>query len=161
VDDQSYAEAGEDSATARRRRSTADRPTPDRRGTIPQRLNYLFETVRLPGSQPFSAAEVKRWIEDNGGQISSVYILKILRGERTDPSPKYLTSLARYFGVSPNFFWDAEPREIDGPALAAAIIMRNENVQSMLVRASQLSPRSQQALSDIIDGLLKAEGKDV
>jgi transcriptional regulator with XRE-family HTH domain len=139
---------------------TARRPRPNRRGTIPQRLNYLFETVHAPGSKPYSAAEVARWINDNGGKISSVYILKILNGERTGPGHEYLKTLAEFFGVSHTYFYEDDPAEVDGAALNAAIVLRNDNVQSMLVRAARLSPQSQKALSDIIDGLLRAEGKD-
>jgi ESX-1-secreted protein regulator len=49
--------------------------------------------------------------------------------------------------------------ELDGPALNAAIVLRDERVRSMVARMSRLSPRSQDSLSDIIDALLAAEGK--
>lgn len=135
------------------------RPTADRRGTIPQRLNYLFETVHAPGSKPYSAASVAEWINANEGEISSVYILKILSGERLEPKPKYLKPLAQYFGVPLTFFYDEDPPELDGPALNTTIVLRDERVRSMVARMSRLSPRSQDSLSDIIDALLAAEGK--
>lgn len=136
------------------------RPTADRRGSIPQRLNYLFDNVHAADSRAYSAAEVARWISDNGGSISSVYILKILSGERTEPSQRYLRDLAQFFGVAPSFFLDDDPPALDGAALDAQIRLRGDKVQSMLRRATHLSPRSLDALSDIIDSLLRAEGKD-
>lgn len=136
------------------------RPQADRRGSFPERLNYLFATVHAPGRRPYSAAEVARWINDNGGQqISAVYILKLLGGERLNPHPRYVHQLARFFCVEEDFFTVEDPPALDGTALDAQIRVRNQTVQSMLVRATQLSPRSQEALSDIIDSLLRAEGK--
>ncbi|GJF05880.1 helix-turn-helix domain-containing protein [Pseudonocardia sp. D17] len=140
-------------SSARRRRIA------NPRGTMPERLNYLFQNVRNIDDKPYSAAQVARWINDNGGEISSVYILKILNGERTDPSQRYLKELARFFGVSPAFFWEDEPADLDVDELRQRILLRDDLVQSMMLRAARLSPSSQQALSDIIDSLLKAEGK--
>lgn len=136
------------------------RPTADRRGTIPQRLNYLFEVVHAPGVKPYSAAHVAKWINDNGGQISSVYINKILDGDRMNPSTKYLVSLAEFFAVEPSFFLDTNPPELDGATQNVKIIQR-EPLGQRLMRALQLSARSQKALNDIIDSLLLAEGKDL
>ncbi|AEA28178.1 hypothetical protein Psed_6070 [Pseudonocardia dioxanivorans CB1190] len=135
------------------------RPGPNRRGSIPERLNYLFETVHPPGRKPYSAAEVARWINANGGKISAVYILKILNGERETPSHRYLKQIAQFFGVSLGVFYDDDPPELDAEALHTQIALRDDKVQSMMLRASRLSPRSQDAISDIIDNLLRAEGK--
>lgn len=135
------------------------RPTADRRGTIPQRLNYLFETVHAPGSKPYSAAAVAEWINNNEGEISSVYILKILDGSRVEPKQKYLKPLAQYFCVPLTFFYDEDPPELDGVALNAEILMRDEKVRSAATRMARLSRRSQDSVSDLIDALLVAEGK--
>jgi len=133
----------EDDEVVRRQAATQDgvaasgarsRRVANPRGTMPERLNYLFQNIRNLDDKPYSAAQVARWINDNGGEISSVYILKILNGERSDPSQRYLKELARFFGVSPAFFW-------------------------MVRRAARLSPGSRRALSNIIRSLLKAEGK--
>jgi hypothetical protein len=39
-------------------------------------------------------------VSEQGGQISEIYLQKILAGECTDPAPRFLRPLARYFGVS-------------------------------------------------------------
>ncbi|RTL63787.1 MAG: XRE family transcriptional regulator [Pseudonocardiaceae bacterium] len=140
-------------SSARRRRVA------NPRGTMPERLNYLFQSIRNIDDKPYSAAQVARWINDNGGEISSVYILKILNGERTDPSQRYLKELARFFGVSPAFFWEDEPADLDVHELRQRILLRDDLVQSMMLRVARLSPSSQQALSEIIESLLKVEGK--
>ena len=50
------------------------------------------------------------------------------------------------------FFYDEYPPDPDGPALNAAIVLRDERVRSMVARMSSLSPRSQDSLSDITCG---------
>lgn len=130
------------------------------RGSIPERLQYLFQVLTLPGEGPFSAAEVARWINDAGGEISSVYVLKILRGER-QPSVEKLRWLARFFGVPPSFLLDEDPPELDVDALVAQLLQRRitADPQELLTKIAQLSPATQAALGDIIDNLLRAEGK--
>jgi transcriptional regulator with XRE-family HTH domain len=139
--------------------SERTRPAPDRRGSIPARLGYLFATVRPPGGRPYSAAEVARWINDNGGKISAVYILKILSGERSEPSVPYLKDLAAFFGVKLAFFVDDDPPELDGPALYAQVVLRDPDMLTVITRLSRLSPGSRAALIDVLDALLRAEGK--
>lgn len=134
------------------------RPVADPRGSVPERLNYLFTAVRPPGRRPLSAAEVARWINDTGGNISSVYISKILTGERRQPSASYLEQIARFFGVPLGTFLDENPPPLDVDELALRIAARNPRVQDLMARFLLLSPRSQDALSDIIDSLLAAEG---
>jgi hypothetical protein len=144
-------------------RTRLARPRPDRRGSYAERLNYLFATIHPADAGPWSAAEVARCINDSGGKISSEYILKLLRGERGEPNPRITEQLTNFFGVSPTFFTDNDPGELDGPALDYQIRVRGiahrNAMYTMLARASRLSPGSQAALSDIIDGLLRAEGK--
>ncbi|MFB9743814.1 hypothetical protein ACFFOU_22090 [Pseudonocardia sulfidoxydans] len=129
------------------------------RGTVPERLNYLFQNIRSVEDKPYSAAQVARWIEDNGGEISSVYILKILNGERNEPSQRYLKDLARFFEVSPAFFWEDEPADLDAGELRERIVLRDGHLRAMMLRVARLSPGAQQAVSAIVEVLLKAEGK--
>jgi transcriptional regulator with XRE-family HTH domain len=154
---------GEDAdAGATRGASRRTRPPADRRGSIPARLNYLFATVHAPGAKPYFAADAARWIQNKHGAdaISSVYINKILSGERLEPSPRYLHLLAEFFGVKSEFFLESDPPELDGAELDAKMRRRSDKVESMIRRMTMLSPGQLSALSDIIDSLLRAEGKD-
>ena len=103
---------------------------------------------------------VARWIRENGGSISSVYILKIRNGERLDPGQRFLRDIARFFCVPATFFIEDDPAELDGEALNSQILLRDDLVQSMMRRAARLSRGQQEALSGIIDSLLRAEGKE-
>lgn len=145
----------------RRGRHPSAKVTADPRGTIAQRLQYLVEHVTPPGQRPFGAAEIARWINESGsGKISSVFVSKILAGER-QPSLDKLQLLAKFFGVSPSYFVDDDPAEPDTDALIAQIMQRNITLdaQQLLAKIAQLAPATQAALSDIVDNLLLAEGK--
>ncbi|GAA4554848.1 hypothetical protein [Pseudonocardia xishanensis] len=153
-------ETAGDLVATRESEASAQRRRADRRGNIPERLNYLFDSVHAAGDKPYSAAEVARWISEHGGSISSVYILKIRNGERLEPNQRFLRDIARFFCVPPTFFIEDDPAEIDGEALNAQILLRDDLVQSMMRRAARLSRGQQEALSGIIDSLLRAEGKE-
>ena len=133
----------------------------DPRGSIPERVQWLFETLVVPGRGPFTAAEVARWVDDAGGSISAVYVLKILRGERTKPSLDKLQWIAKFFGIQTAWLVDENPPELDVDALITQLQLRQIRVdpQRLLTKIAELSPATQLALSDIIDNLLRAEGK--
>jgi transcriptional regulator with XRE-family HTH domain len=143
---------------AQHRDRSPGRPGVNPGDSVPERLSYLFETVHPAGQRPYSAAEVTRAINDGGGKISSVYILKILSGERPDPSARYLKLIAKFFGVSLAYFYDDVPPELDANAMSAQITLRNPRLQEIMLRAARLSTKSQAAVRDIIDSILAAEG---
>ena len=134
----------------------------DPRGSTAERLQYLFQNVRLPGEPSFSAAEVARWINGAGGQISSVSVLKILRGERGVSLDK-LQWIAKFFDVPVSPLVDEDPPEIDLDATITRLLQRRitGDPQQLLQKIALLSPETQAALGDIIDNLLRAEGKTV
>lgn len=133
------------------------RPTADRAGTIPERLNYLFATVVQWDGKPYTAARVAAWINDNGGKISSVYVLKILRGERKEPSPGYLRLIAQFFEVSPSFFYDADPAPLDGHRQNMMILLREPEFASMLQQYASLSPTLRQGVRELLERMAQAE----
>ena len=141
--------------------SPADPTRPNRQGTIPQRLNYLFDQVRAPDGDEFSTREVAKRIADSGfGKISYPYIGKIRSGERSNPGVDYVRPLAKFFMLELMWFYDPDPDPVDGELLSTMIMMRDTNMKSLIERISRLSEPQQKALGDIIDSLLRAEGKD-
>ncbi len=140
------------------------RPRPDRQGTMPERLAYLFATVRAPGGKPYSAVEVARWIKSHRESgMSATYISKLLQGTRQEASQRYARDLADFFGVDVSFFWDDDPAELTDAALdalALSIRMRDDDVRSLLRRVTELPPSLQSSLSGIVDHLLTTAGKD-
>lgn len=136
--------------------SAGGRPNPDRTGTIPERLTYLFETVRGRNGEHHTPTQVASWITDNGGKISTVYIRKILSGERQTPGASYLKPIAQYFRVSPSFFYDDDPAPIDGLEQHLLILIRDTEYVSLLERYSTLSPELREIVSSVIDQLMRS-----
>lgn len=135
------------------------RPKPVRNGTIPERLNYLFTTVVQSDGKPYTAGRVAGWINDNGGKISSVYVLKILRGERKEPTTSYLRLIAQFFEISPSFFYEDDPAPIDGHRQNMMILLREPEYASMLQQYASLSPTLQQGVRELIDRMVQADGR--
>ena len=136
------------------------RLAPRRTGSIAERLAYLFDVVRAPGTRAYTAAEVARGVRAAGGSISDVYINKLLNGQRGEPSLRYLRMLAGFFGVPLTFFLDDDPAPIDGPGLDLQIRLRSPQVQAMLAASGRLPEPAQSALGDIVNSLLRAEGRE-
>jgi transcriptional regulator with XRE-family HTH domain len=131
-----------------------------RTGSVAERLAYLFEVVHAPGTRGYTAAEVARGVKAAGAGISDVYINKLLNGQRGEPSIRYLRMLAGFFGVPLTFFLDDDPGQIDGPRLDLQIRLRSAEVQVMLAAALRLPEHGQAVLADIVNSLLRAEGRD-
>lgn len=142
----------------------------DRWGSVPERLAYLFETSVPPGrTRPWSPAEVAAAARERGGQISAIYIQKLLTGERTDPTARYLRPLAEFFGVRLSWFY-AEPdeeRELSaeqaGQTVTVADVstLADPGVRQVVRSFVALSPSSRQAVLELIQAALRAEGKPV
>jgi transcriptional regulator with XRE-family HTH domain len=135
------------------------RPEPIRNGTIPERLNYLFATVVQFDGKPYTAGRVAQWINDNGGKISSVYVLKILRGERKEPTTGYLRLIAQFFEISPSYFYEDDPAPIDGHRQNMMILLREPEYAALLQRYASLPPTLRQGVRELIERMVQADGR--
>lgn len=133
------------------------RPEPRRNGTIPERLNYLFTTVVQWDGKPYTAGRVAAWINDNGGKISSVYVLKILRGERKEPTAGYLRLIAQFFEISPSFFYEEDPGPVDGHRQNMMMLLREPEYAAMLQQFASLPSALQQGVRELIERMVQAD----
>lgn len=78
-----------------------------RGGPLARKINHLFETVRRSDGKPYSNEEVAEAITELGeATISGTYLWYLRRGDRDNPTKKHLEILARFFDVSPAYFFD-------------------------------------------------------
>jgi transcriptional regulator with XRE-family HTH domain len=105
--------------------------------SLAEKLERLFQTVHPAGRPPFSNAEVAAALQREGGPtVSATYLWQLRRGLRANPTKAHLEALARYFGVSPSYFFDeSSSADIDGQ-LALLAVMRDARV-----RRSPFAPR--------------------
>ncbi|WP_018680940.1 helix-turn-helix domain-containing protein [Actinokineospora enzanensis] len=115
------------------------------------RLDRLFRVSRPRGRQWSNAevaAEIKRANPDL--RVSGPYLSMLRTGRRTSPSMDLLAALARFFGVSPSYFFDDEDGERVRAQLEQLAMLRDRGVVGIAQRAVGL-PRSN---LDLITALL-------
>jgi transcriptional regulator with XRE-family HTH domain len=122
------------------------------------RLNHLFETVHPPGRGPYSNEEVARAIRAQGGDISRAYLSYLRNGERTNPTLQHLDALARFFGVTPAYFFNDDVAAEVSAELELAVALRDAGVRAVALRAAGLSPRGLHAVAAMIEEVRSLEG---
>jgi transcriptional regulator with XRE-family HTH domain len=133
----------------------ADQPKP---GSLADRLNRLFETVHPPGRAPYSNEEVARAVRGQGGDISRAYLSYLRNGERANPTFQHLQALARFFGVTPTYFFDDDVAAEVSAQLDLVVSLRDAGVRAVALRAAGLSSRGLQAVATIIEEVRSLEG---
>jgi transcriptional regulator with XRE-family HTH domain len=128
----------------------ADAPRPD--GLLASRLDLLFRTVHPAGRGPYTPAEVATVINASEGAetISATYLWQLKTGRRDNPTYKHLIALARFFDVSPTFFFpDSETQRGEVPA-EVKLALRDDSIRQIALRAAGLSERSLTVIADMV-----------
>lgn len=132
---------------------------PNRQRTLAEKLEYLFHTVHEPGRREYSNEDVAAAVaHDQGVTISASYIWYLRTGQRDNPTFKHLNALARFFGVPPAYFFDDDTSARVDAELALLTAMQDAGVRDLALRASGLSPRSLDAINDVISRVRELEG---
>ena len=126
--------------------------------SLAEKLERLYQTVHPAGRPPFSNAEVAAALQREGGPtVSATYLWQLRRGLRANPTKAHLETLARYFGVSPSYFFDeSSSADIDGQ-LALLAVMRDARVRAIALRSSGLSEESLQAIQGMVEHARRLE----
>lgn len=120
--------------------------------TLAEKLNHLFATVHPPGRGEFMLDEVAEAISQQGEtSITAAYLSQMRRGQRTNPSKNVLEALARFFGVSPAYFFNDELAGKIEAELELVVAMRRASVQQIAMRAADLSEESLRNLAVLIE----------
>lgn len=128
-------------------------------GTLAEKLNRLFRTVHPRGRGEYSHEEVVEGIRQRGGPaISHTYLWQLRKGLRTNPSLNVIEALASFFGVSPAYFFDDVAAARINAELDLLEAMRDAGVRHLALRASDLSPESLRAITDMVERVRELEG---
>lgn len=121
-------------------------------GLIASRLDHLFRTVHPRDRKPYTPAEVAAEINADGGSvISPTYIWQLRTGRRDNPTYKHLIALARFFGVSPMYFFDDAEAGRDAVPAEVAVALKHDEVREIALRAAGLSEHSLKAIRTMVD----------
>jgi transcriptional regulator with XRE-family HTH domain len=128
--------------------------------TFSARLNRLFDTVYPPGRGPHTSAEVIAALKSEGVTMSAPYLSQLRSGNRTNPSSATMAALANFFRIRPAYFTDDEYYEKLEKELSWLLVMRDEGVRRIAIKASGLSPEAQQDVVHRVDELRRKEHLD-
>jgi transcriptional regulator with XRE-family HTH domain len=128
---------------------------------LADRLNRLFEDVR-PEGRPG-----RRWTNDEVAnavkvavptiRVSGAYLSALRTGAKRRPSTELLAALARFFGVSVDYFVTGETRTDTETELAR--VAENLGVRHLALRALELSPEGLAAVTKIIEQVIELDAK--
>jgi transcriptional regulator with XRE-family HTH domain len=132
---------------------------PDAKRIFVDRLNYLYATVTKPDGSEYSNDEVAKGASELGEPISSSYLWQIRKGKKLNPSMWHAESLARFFGVSVDYFSkddvadrvQAQLAELKREQERLAEIASRDPVKLMALRAGELTPDRFRMVSDLVD----------
>ncbi len=128
-------------------------------GTLAEKLDRLFRTVHPRGRGEYSNEEVVEGIRQRGGPaISHTYLWQLRKGLRTNPSINVIEALASFFGAPPSYFFDTAAAARIDAQLELLEAMRDAGVRHLALRASDLSPESLQAITDMVERVRELEG---
>ncbi|WP_042437601.1 helix-turn-helix domain-containing protein [Streptacidiphilus albus] len=135
-------------------------PKRDQSSTIAARLEHLFKVVHPADRGPYSNAEVAERINTDAGEqiLSATYLWQLKTGKRTDPTHSRLTAIAKFFGVSPMYFYEDEAAERANEQLRVLSALRDEGVRKLVLRADGLSPRGLAGIAQMIEAARTVEG---
>jgi transcriptional regulator with XRE-family HTH domain len=132
-------------------------PEPGR--TLAEKLDHLFRTVRSPDGGEYTFEEVAASLRAQGGPtISATYVWQLRKGLRDNPTKRHLEALAHFFGVPPAYFFDEAAAERIDAELALLSAMRDASVRQIALRSVGLSPRSLNAITEMVERVRELEG---
>jgi transcriptional regulator with XRE-family HTH domain len=136
------------------------RQTRPPQGLLAERLDHLFRTVHPKDRGPYTTAEAADAINAAAGEkmISGTYLWLLRTGQRDNPTMKHLIAIARFFSVSPTYFFPDESLEENTVPADLAAALGDAQVREMALRAVGLSDRSLKAITDMINNARTVEG---
>lgn len=129
------------------------------RQTLAEKLNHLFRDIHPSGRSEYSNEEVASAIAARGGPtISATYLWQLRKGIRDNPTKKHVEALAAYFGVPPAYFFDDEVTQRIDAELKVLLAFRDGTVRQIALRSFGLSPKSLEAIAEMILRVRQLEG---
>lgn len=110
------------------------------------KLNHLFASRTRPDGTEYTHEEVHQ-----ATGITVGYISKLRTGKTENPGYKVIRALSTFFQVSPSYFFDED-------AIPDAQPDQDHYLETIALRASELSEEGKRALLGMLDHISKLEG---
>jgi transcriptional regulator with XRE-family HTH domain len=127
--------------------------------TLPEKLDYLFATVRPPGQyREYTHEEIAERARAAGHSISASYVHALRRKHGKSPQMRALEAIAAAFGVPVAYFFnDRVAAQLEQNLELIAALNRPE-VRAVAMAAAELSPESIQTLWALVARVRDLEG---
>ena len=127
--------------------------------SLADKIDFLFKTVHASGRAEATYAEVAAAVTAATGiSISASYLHQLRMGQKDNPTKRHLEALAKFFGVPPAYFFDDETTARVEAELALLTAVQDAGVRDVALRASGLSAKSLDAITDMINRVRELEG---
>lgn len=137
-------------------------PSTPIRGSLAEKLDYLFRVVHPRGRGEYTYREVSEAINESGAgvTISVSYLWQLRNGEKANPTIRHVEALARFFGVPPSYFMDDAATDEVRDQLALLAAMRDSEVRNIALRAGDLSSAALKMIKNVVEATRQIEGLD-
>ena len=120
--------------------------------SLAERIDRLFRTNLSPRGREYTYREVAAAVSGgdgarrNGEAISAAYVWGLRTGVKDNPTMRHLQALARFFQVSPSYFFDGELTEFPESDVRLLAASRKETLRRLAVTLLGLSEESLDAV---------------
>ena len=104
------------------------------KGIFAQKLESLFQTVTKPDGSQYTEVEVEVATANMGYKLTNSYIRKLRDGVSQNPSYEKIIALAKFFKVSPAYFFEETEETPQFPSLS----LEDLDFQAMALRAEEI-----------------------
>lgn len=127
--------------------------------TLAERIDHLFRTQPSPRGREYTYREVAAAVTgQDGTTFSPAYLWQLRTGAKDNPTMRHLEALARFFQVSPSYFFDDELTEFPETDVRLLAASRSETLHQMAVTLLGLSDDSLNAVLSLACRLRQLEG---
>ncbi|NJC70706.1 hypothetical protein HC031_13420 [Planosporangium thailandense] len=126
-----------------------------------QKINRLIAAMYPDERSRPGFAKLSQHIrEATGTAISSTYLWELTTGRKQNVTRSTLTTLAKFFGVPPEYFLDDRVSARVDTQLELAVALRNRKVRSIALRADGLSEETLNSILAILNHAREIEKLD-
>ena len=127
--------------------------------TLAERIDHLFRNQLSPRGREYTYREVAAAVTgQDGTTFSPAYLWQLRTGAKDNPTMRHLEALARFFQVSPSYFFDEELTDFPETDVRLLAASRSETLHQMAVTLLGLSDESLNAILNLACRLRKLEG---
>ena len=126
---------------------------------LAERIDCLFRTHRSPRGREYTYREAASAMSAYDGiSFSSAYLWQLRTGAKDNPTIRHIEALARFFDVSPAYFFDGELTDLPEAELRLLAATKHGLPRATATSLSGLSDDSLDAVLQLTGRLRELEG---